>query len=164
MFVRYEINSAKDGTSYHFVTDSGNIYTAYFTEFILLNDEGIDIPVLSFGIACHLANEDKPQVRDLKIRNTVIHIIDKVFSLQPENAVLYICLDSDGRGKTRHATFERWFDHVENPIERYDAPEACEKNGYYSSMLIRPENPEKSKYISAFYFTISYYRLDEVGD
>ena len=65
---RYEISSAQDGTSYHFVTDSGNVYTAYFTEFILMDDNGNDLPVLSFGLACHLADQSKPPVRDLKTR------------------------------------------------------------------------------------------------
>jgi hypothetical protein len=91
-------------------------------------------------------------------------MIDQVFGQQPEHAVMYICVDKDGRGKTRQAAFERWFGHVENPIESYDAPEGCERNGYYSSMLIKPENPEQSQYISAFYHTIKYYRLDEADD
>jgi len=80
---------------------------------------------------------NKPQAQHPKIRNTVIHFIDEVFGQQPDNVVLYICLNSDGRGRNSHANFERWFDHAESTLERYDAPEAPEKNGYYSSSVER---------------------------
>jgi len=104
---RYEINRNKDGTSYHFIISSGNTYIAYFTEFTLQDEIGTEVQALIFGFSCKLANEEKPQRYDIKIRTTIIYIVKEFFGTQPKDTILFLCMNRDGKAKNRHITFKR---------------------------------------------------------
>ena len=96
MSALYEINRNEYVTSYHFITSSGNTYIAYFTEFTLQDKNGAEVPSLSFGFLCKLANEEKPQRYDIKIKHTIIYIVNEFFNAQPAEAILYLCMNQDG--------------------------------------------------------------------
>lgn len=155
MSAHYEVNRNKDGTSYHFTTSSGNIYIAYFTEFTLQDKNYGEVPILSFGFLCKKINLEKQQRYDEKIKYTIIYIINEFFRAQPNDAILYLCMNQDGKAKNRHITFDRWFKEAANNLEKHDAPEKSAAQGFYSFIVLKSENLDKQKFIDAFYFTIN---------
>lgn len=159
MFAQYEINRNNNGTSYQFITSSGNTYVAYFTEFTLQDKNGNEIPTVSFGFSCKLANTEKPQRYDTKIKYTIISIITEYFSAQPADAILYFCMTQDGKAKNRHITFDRWFKEAGNELEKHDAPKESAQQGFYGSIVIKSTNPDKQKFIEAFYYTVEFWGL-----
>jgi hypothetical protein len=156
---RYEINRSEDGTTYHFITSSGNTYIAYFTEFTLQDENGAEVPALSFGFSCKLTNEEKPQRYDVKIKHTIIYIVNEFFGAQPADAILYLCMNQDGKAKNRHITFDRWFKEASEELEKYNSPNESAKHNFYGSILVKSTNPDKQKFIDAFYFTIEVWGL-----
>ncbi|MFW0715738.1 DUF6169 family protein [Pedobacter sp. N23S346] len=159
MSARYEINRNEDGTSYQFITFSGNTYIAYFTEFSLQDKDGNEIPTVSFGFYCKLANDEKPQRFDAKIKRTIIYIINEFFRIQPAEAILYLCMNQGGKAKNRHITFDRWFKEAGEDLEKHDAVDELTEPSFYSSIIIKSTNPEKQKFIDAFYYTIGFWGL-----
>lgn len=159
MSARYEINRNEDGTSYHFITSSGNTYIAYFTEFTLQDKNGAEVPALSFGFSCKLANGEKSQRYDVKIKHTVIYIVNEFFGAQPAESILYLCMNQDGKAKNRHITFDRWFKEAAEELEKHNSPEESAKHNFYGSILVKATNPDKQKFIDAFYFTIELWGL-----
>ena len=97
MSARFEVEILPDGAGYKFITSSGDVYIAYFTEFILLDPSEQEISVVSFGFTCKRADEEKRQHYDNKVKHTIIHIIEAFFNEQTENAILYICMNNDGK-------------------------------------------------------------------
>lgn len=154
MSARYELHVAEDGTSYQFITDAGNTYLAYFTEFFLQGKDGSEVPTISFGFTCKLTDESVAQPYDVKIRETILYIVREFFSKQPDEAMLYLCLTGDGRARQRHVTFKRWHGNLIEELEKHDAPQAINEAGFYGSILIKPSNPNKKLFIDAFYHTI----------
>jgi hypothetical protein len=134
--VRYEIEVLKDNAGYKFITFSGDIYIAYFTEFILLDTSEHDVPVVSFGFTCKRADEEKRSRYDIKIMYTIIHIIKDFFTEQDENAFLYICMNNDGRARHRQITFNKWYNEFGKDIEKHNSSEAHGNLGFYGSILL----------------------------
>ncbi|MFC5283227.1 DUF6169 family protein [Pedobacter alpinus] len=159
MSARYEINRNENGTSYHFITSSGNTYIAYFTEFTMLNRNRKDVPILSFGFSCKLTDDDEPQRYDRKIKSTIIYIIEEFFNALPTESILYFCMNQDGKAKNRHLIFDKWFKEFSHGLEKHNTPEASAKHDFYGSILLKSANPNKQKFIDAFYFTIDYWDL-----
>jgi hypothetical protein len=158
---RYEIEILEDNAGYKFATSSGDIYIAYFTEFILLDTKEQDVPVLSFGFTCKRADEKKRQLHDSKVKKTIIHIIKAFFNDQNDNAFLYMCMNHDGKARNRHITFNRWYNEFNEDIEKHNSSEVHGKLGFYGSILFKKNNPNKQKLIDSFYFTINYWGLNE---
>ena len=159
MSARYEINRNEDGNSYQFITSSGNTYIAYFTEFILQDKNNNEILTVSFGFSCKLGNEQKPQRHDTKIKQTIIYIINGFFKAQPADAILYLCMNQDGRAKNRHITFDRWFKEAGEDLEKYDAPNKSAGHNFYCSIIIKSANPDKQKFVDAFFYTLEFWGL-----
>ena len=157
MSVRYNIERAADGASYTFQTTSGITYFAYFTEFALLEADEQEVNVVSFGFTCDSFNPI--QRHDTKVKQTIIHIVNEYFKSKPDAAVLYMCMNNDGKGRNRHVTFSRWFNESESELEKYDFASKNTGGGFYSSIILKSANPDKEKLIAAFYFTIHYWGL-----
>jgi len=157
----YEFEKLKNGAGYKFVTSSGDIYIAYFTEFVLLDQSERDISVVSFGFNCKRADEEKRQHFDEKVKQTIIYIIKEFFDEQGENAILYMCMNNDGKARDRHIIFNRWFNEFKEGFEKHNSSEVNGKLGFYGSILLKKGNPDKQKLIDSFYFTINYWGLDE---
>lgn len=157
MSARYEVERAIDGTSYNFKTSSGITYFAYFTEFVLLDSIEQELNIVSFGFTCDRMEAVKRY--DTKVKQTIIHIIEGFFASQPDNAVLYMCMDNDGKSRNRHITFGCWFREIESDLEKHNFTAKDPKAGFYSSLLLKSSNPEKERLIDAFYFTIHHWGL-----
>lgn len=156
----YKLEKLDNGSGYKFVTSSGNVYTAYFTDFTLLDPSADELSVISFGFYCERFDEGENLRHDSRIKQTIIFIVEAFFNEQPENAVLYICVNSDGKARNRQITFSSWFNQFSKDIEKYDAPQALGDLDFYGALLLRKDNPHKQKMIDAFYFTIDYWGLN----
>lgn len=88
---------------------------------------------------------------DEKVKNTIVGIIADYFTKRQNDGLLYVCDTSNGLGQHRNITFSKWFNEVNMPIERHKGTFSCESNGFYTSLLIHTENPDKDYYIEAFY-------------
>jgi len=157
---QYEIEPLADKDGYRFITTSGDIYITYFTEFTLLDPSGEDITAMSFGFTCNRADEEKRQHYDSKVKHTLIDIIQTFFNKQDENAILYFCMNNDGKARNRQITFNRWFLEFSENIEKHNSSDAHGKLGFYGSILFKKDNLRKQKLIESFYFTLNYWGLD----
>jgi len=121
----------------------------------LQDKNGTEVPALSFGFSCKLANEENPQRYDVKIKHTIIYIVNEFFGAQPADAILYLCMNQDGKAKNRHITFDIWFKEAAEELEKHNSPDESAKHNFYGSILVKSTNPYKQRYIDAFYFTIN---------
>jgi hypothetical protein len=159
---RYDVEILADGAGYKFITSQGDIYIAYFTEFILLDPLEEEISVVSFGFDCKRAQvKKKRQHYDDMVKHTIIHIIETFFYDQSENALLYICMNNDGKARNRHIAFNKWYIEFSEGFEKHNSSQALGKLDFYGSILIKKNNPNKRKLIDSFYFTINYWGLNE---
>lgn len=157
MSAHYDVVKADDGSSYQFTTTSGITYVAYFTEFTLMEANGDELQAISFGFTCDRLYGVKRH--DGRVRPTIVHIIEEFFDAQPDDALLYMCMDNDGRGRNRHITFGRWFKEVDGALEKHSFASKDPQEGFYSSIIIKSNNPQKQRMIDAFYYTINYWGL-----
>jgi len=81
-------------------------------------------------------------------------VILEFFQRNPEIGLLFICENSDGYGRHRKITFNKWYKEANAPIEKFDCREAYTKEGFYTSILVLSDNPMKDYYVDAFYGTI----------
>jgi hypothetical protein len=156
----YKIHLLEDGSGYQFKTSSGDVYVAYFTEFTLLDSEENEIPVVSFGFACKRSTEEKPRY-DSKVKQTIVYIIQDFFNKQPDDAVLYMCMNNDGKARSRHVTFNNWYRELNTDLEKHSSSSEQGNSGFYGSILLKSNNPNKKKLIASFYFTIGYWGLND---
>ena len=163
MFARYNTTLLEDENGYQFITDEGEVYIAYFTEFTLFDSEQNEVTATSFGFT----NKDtsKNRKHDPKVKNTIIYLIKEFFEQQDDSAILYICINNDSMEQNRHITFGRWFNEMNTTFERYSSLGEHAEAGFYCSIIFKNSNPRRLKLIEAFYFTIAYYwRLSENGN
>ena len=157
MSARYNVDKAADGVSYQFTTTSCITYVAYFTEFTLLTPHEQEIDAISFGFTCNKASEVKRHGG--KVKQTIIHIIEDFFEAQPDDALLYMCMNSEGKGRNRHITFGRWFRDAGDNLEKHNSISKNSEEEFYISIILKTTNPKKEKLIEAFYYTINSWGL-----
>lgn len=152
----YEVTDDPDGLSYNFTTNTGDIYTVYFTEFTLTASDGEEVVVTSMGFTCTRLKLKLTYRHDKLVMLTILKIVEEFFHRNGEGALLYICMTQDGLARHRHIAFTRWFNHFENKdvYERIQAGEKYAKEGFYSTMVIRQDHPEKGYFRDAFFNTL----------
>ncbi len=91
------------------------------------------------------------------VKMTLIKLIDDFFIAKGGEAVLYLCLNNDGKGKSRQAMFGKWFKDFKGNYERHQSSAKHEPKGFYGAVLLRTDNPIKAKIVQAFHYTIDYY-------
>lgn len=110
----------KENYSFEFITDSYDVYWVnfkqkeeHFTEFC---SDCRDI--YEVEVKCEKGNKRKSE--DLKIRATIISILQEVMSNRC-HSVVYICDNSDGRAECRELLFDKYFEEIEeeNDIDKY---------------------------------------------
>lgn len=126
---------------YYFTTDSGVIYTAYF----LVNN---DIP--NGYEFCFDCEERNVKYYDEKIKNTICNILLSFFT-DKENAIIYVCSNSDKKALPRKRLFNKWFDEI-NDMNIIHLERDLTTNYYdiHASLLIVKDNPLKEYIIDLF--------------
>jgi hypothetical protein len=103
---------------------------------------------LSFGFY----NEPETlHIKDPRVKVTIVNFIMDFFHKNPDIGMLYLCDQKGDLARHRRIIFGSWYREVEHKIEKHDCREHHAKQGYFSSILIRSDNPLKQYYVDAFY-------------
>lgn len=125
-----------DSNTYRFVTDYGvEIAISFDLDDLLEHCE---------AYMFNITNVNKHRSpRDMKVRDTVIAIIDNFFETN-EFALLYICETGDRKQALRNRLFDSWFAYA-NGKEQYVIMVAniqdLEGVNNYAAMILRKDNP-----------------------
>ncbi len=150
----YEVQMAVSPNTYRFVTDYGvEIAISFDLDDLLETGEAYMFNIIN-------ANKQRSP-RDVKVRDTVIAIIDNFFDTN-EVALLYICETGDSRQAMRNRLFESWFAYA-NGQEQYVIMVAnirdLEDVDNYAAIILRKDNPHFVEYVSEFNSTVNMFML-----
>lgn len=150
----YEVQMVVAPNTYRFVTDYGvEIAISFDLDDILESGE---------SYMFNITNVNKQRSpRDIKVRDTVISIIDNFFEVNSV-ALLYICETGDRKQAMRNRLFDSWFAYA-NSQEQYVIMVAnihdMEGVDNYAAMILRKDNPKFVDYVSEFNSTINMFRV-----
>lgn len=150
----YEVQLVASPNTYRFVTDYGvEIAISFDLDDILESGD---------SYMFNITNVNKQRSpRDLKVRDTVISIIDNFFEVNSV-ALLYICETGDRKQAMRNRLFDSWFAYA-NSQERYVIMVAnihdMEGIDNYAAMILRKDNPKFVDYVSEFNSTVNMFRV-----
>lgn len=102
-----------------------------------------------------------PSPRDLKMRDTVMLILENFFNMN-EAALLYICESGDGRQQMRGRLFEFWFSTYrmkDNFLLMPVSIEDMEGQENLAALIIRKDNPKFIDIVSEFSNTVAMFRV-----
>jgi hypothetical protein len=136
---------------YTFTTDSGTEYQCYFytAEEIFSDYPSLAQRVYAFNLVLK-NNLSFQKGLDKRIAATVTEIL-KIFLHQKENAVVYICDNSDNREKARFHKFYHWFKHYnDGSIVQLRGVIRAGNTDILNAMLIHKDNPQLNDFIEAF--------------
>ena len=150
----YEVQMVVSPNTYRFVTDYGvEIAISFDLDDLLETGEAYMFNVIN-------ANKQRSP-RDVKVRDTVIAIIDNFFETN-EVALLYICETGDRKQAMRNRLFESWFAYA-NDKEQYVIMVAnihdLEGIDNYAAMILRKDNPHFVEYVSEFNSTVNMFMV-----
>lgn len=131
---RYEFIFKDDG--YVFTTEAGTEYIVTFLEYGLFSD----IPIQVYHFSFYKVNTDKDQSGDIRVRNTILKIIDTFFD-EHERAMIAICDTDDGKQKFRQRLFNMWYRPYRNIISKKDAVvNLDDETQTYASLFYRKDD------------------------
>lgn len=146
----YQVRVSKDGEALSFTTDyDAEIFVTFEKDELLRVGR-----VYQLGI---LNPKRARSPRDLKVRDTVLAIIEEFFS-KNEAAILYICETGDGLQKMRNRLFHFWFGIYEERDEYVFLPQIIydeEGNDNYAALIIRRDNPMFNELVTEFMNTVN---------
>ena len=102
-----------------------------------------------------------PSPRDLKMRDTVMLIIENFFNMN-EAALLYICESGDGKQHMRSHLFEYWFSSYQMKDKFILMPvsiEDMEGIENFAALIIRKDNPNVLDIVAEFSNTVAMFRV-----
>lgn len=150
----YEVQMVVAPNTYRFVTDYGvEIAISFDLDDILESGE---------SYMFNITNVNKQRSpRDIKVRDTVISIIDNFFEVNSV-ALLYICETGDRKQAMRNRLFDSWFAYA-NSQEQYVIMVAnihdMEGLDNYAAMILRKDNPHFLEYVSEFNSTVNMFKV-----
>lgn len=138
------VRNEQDGF-FHFFTDGGVHYSVGFIEDdILLSKESYQLIIANLN--------NRKSMRDKKVRNTIIAIIDEFFNCN-NSTLLYICETGDNRQGLRSRLFEYWFStYNQKALFTTLSSSVVDDEGIinYASIILRNDNPFLTEIISEF--------------
>jgi hypothetical protein len=146
---------------YCFKTDHGIFYTVEFDP----EESGIDIIAYWFNLT---NNSHKSSPNDVKIRDTVLCLIEEFFRVNPE-ILLYMCESGDGHQAMRARLFLRWFNQYNKNGQFYICT-AEVKNGKitdYVALIIQRTHPAFNDIVELFDSEITMFqrnKAEEAGE
>lgn len=150
----YEVYWHENSHTYRFNTDFGVVLAIGF-------DEDDMIETAESYVFSIINVNSVPSPRDMKMRDTVMLIIEDFFSMN-EAALLYICESGDGRQQMRGRLFEFWFstyrmkdDFLLMPVSIED----MEGQENFAALIIRKDNPKFVDIVSEFSNTVAMFRV-----
>jgi hypothetical protein len=145
----YDFISFKDeNNTYAFVTDQLVVYEVKFkASNYLFNEYSY---TYEFVIEVAENPSSKQPSLDEHIPSTISLIFQDFFTLK-ETVVVYICDDSDSRGRARNRKFNQWFEQY-NPLTfmKLDLAFGTAEDKYFTTLIMRLDNPNMVEIVSAF--------------
>ena len=150
---------------YTFVTSIGCEYHCYFFEFSSPFSEYPELAPKVFGFNLELKSRPDTLQNiplDKRIASTVSTILN-AFLHEKENAVVYICDNSDNREKARYHKFTNWFKtYNDGSIIQLKRVVHVGNTDILNALLIHKENPLLNDFIEAYeILTGSYSKPDD---
>ena len=114
---KYEKDTSTQRLTYFFITGSNLKYEVYFTSSIgdFESHPHLDNQTYTFGFGPNIENyipSSAPvaKLNDLRVKDTIIDIMQSVLNADKDIALLYIC-SAEGRGSSiaRYRLFNTWF-------------------------------------------------------
>jgi len=136
---------------YSFVTTAGTEYHCYFYTIEEVFSDYPSLATKAFAFNLIIKNNISFQKGlDKRIAATVADIL-KAFLHQKENAVVYICDNSDKREKARFHKFHHWFkQNNDGSIIQLRGVIRAGNTDILNAMLIHKDNPQLNDFIEAF--------------
>ena len=150
----YEVYWHEKSRTYRFKSDFGVVLAIGF------DDDDIIENAESYVFS--IINVNKiPSPRDLKMRDTVMLIIENFFNMN-EAALLYICESGDGKQHMRSRLFEYWFSSYQMKDKFILMPVSIEDmDGVenFAALIIRKDNPNILDIVAEFSNTVAMFRV-----
>ena len=138
---------------YSFTTSVGCIYHCYFFDFSTAFSDYPELAPKVFGFNLELKLKPAEPVKiplDKRIAATVTNIL-KAFLNDKENAVVYICDNSDKREKARFHKFYHWFKQFnDGSIVQLRGVIRAGNTNILNALLIHKDNPQLNDFIEAY--------------
>lgn len=140
--------------TYAFITDHQIVYELKFkpSSYVF----GDQPPFTEFAFEFVIEVAENPHTKlppsDALIPVTITSIFNDFFALK-ETVVVYICENVDGRANSRNRKFNRWFEQsVQNGLSfvKFDYHFGAEPEFFYTSLIMRIDNPRMADVITAF--------------
>ena len=150
------------GNDYRFDTDKGLFYSVKFTDgaFYFANLPAY-IPIFEVSISTVSLGDYLSAPKDQRIEATIVEIF-RIFFLEHENSIIYICDNLDEKQAARHRKFDMWFRrHTGEELEKYDTHFLVESMEIYASLILHVNNPFKNKLIEVFLSQVDEYDGDK---
>lgn len=145
--------SSVNAFTYSFVTEKG---VEYYCSFVSYAEYFQNHPKIAQGFfAFNLELRDKnvrPRGIDKRIADTVITIVGD-FLEGRNNAVVYVCDNSDGKEAVRARKFKSWFEYYDHPSSQIIQINDCLHVGgilLYCALLLHRKNKHKGEFAHAF--------------
>ena len=148
----------EDERGYSFKTDFGIFYTVEFDPEI----SDLDIVAYWFNLT---NNSHKSSPNDMKIRDTVVCIIEEFFHNNPD-ILLYICDTADNQQEMRARLFLRWFNQYADTQQFVikTAEIKNKKQSDYIALIIQKTHPAFDDIIALFDSEISMFKANKGPD
>jgi Family of unknown function (DUF6169) len=107
--------SSINAYTYSFITENGIEYYCSFVSYAEYFQKHPAVAPQFFAFNLELRDKKaKPQGNDIRIADTVVTIVGNFLEAQ-NNAVVYVCDNSDGREAVRARKFKSWFAYYDHP-------------------------------------------------
>lgn len=142
-----------DELSVRFCTNYGVKYMVGFTPDAFIFDEN--------GFDFYIISETEPSVQDPLVFQTVLAIIENLFEVTNDAAMIYICAPDNDKQAVRARLFKMWFEqakcHEDYTLKTYDSIDAVSKTHYFYGLILRTSNPNHDRLIDIFLDFLSDY-------
>jgi Family of unknown function (DUF6169) len=136
---------------FDFTTTAGIKYACYFISYAAYfkNYKEVAGNIYSVNVEV-IGSNRKAATLDERTGLTIVEIV-KQFLEGLENAVVYVCDNSDGRELFRKKKFDLWFrKYDDGTIIKVDGHIAVPNFNIYNAILIHKDNPKKNRFIEVF--------------
>lgn len=146
---------------YRFDTDKGVFYSVKFADgSFYFADLPPYIPIYEVSISTVSLGDQLSPPRDARVEATIVEIF-RMFFLENENSIIYICDNLDRKQAARHRKFDMWFrKHAEKDLEKYDTHFLVETMEIYASLILHSHNSYKDVLVNVFLSQMNEYDKD----
>ncbi|MBX9784922.1 MAG: hypothetical protein K2X48_16650 [Chitinophagaceae bacterium] len=136
---------------FEFTTTAGISYACFFISYADYFKDFKEVADSIYSVNLEVLGKNKHNVAlDERTGLTIVEIL-KSFLSKLEEAVVYVCDNSDGRELLRKRKFDIWFrKYDDGTIIKVDGHIVIPNFDIYNAILIHKDNPNKNRFIEVF--------------